>query len=166
MTPLARLVWVGLALGLTACATGEVQVARVDRGPTAQDIFVARSYLAMGRGPNFDEQRFFDDRLDDRIARYLREHPEVQTSVRYSEIRFWRQVGVENTADEVRVLLGEPLQILTERPAIEAVAKQQWSAVEKRVREAWVYPAAWVIYLDDKDTVFAITRPQGGPGSP
>ena len=46
--------------------------------------------------------------MDEKVFKYLREHPELENTSRYSEFRFWRQVTTGSTPGEVKVLLGEP----------------------------------------------------------
>ena len=65
---------------------------RTTRGPNAEEFFIMQSYAVNGRGPNFDEKRVWQDQMDEKVFKYLREHPELENTSRYSEFRFWRQV--------------------------------------------------------------------------
>ena len=84
-----------------ACATPKViSIERTSRGPIAAELNIVRSFAANGREPTFDEKRHFDDRLEERVFKYLREHPELQNEQRYSDFRFWRQVTPGSTKGE------------------------------------------------------------------
>ena len=75
------------ALALAGCATVNPQVVeRVPQGPRAQELFFYRSYLYNNREPSFDERRKWEDVLDDRVSKYLREHvhPAVEEGLRAS----------------------------------------------------------------------------------
>src|SRR5574337_1850731 len=76
MRGLARLGWgIAVVLAAAGCASTEI-VERTSRGPQAEAFLIARSYEINGRGPNFEEKGYWEAQLDDRIAKYLREHPE------------------------------------------------------------------------------------------
>ena len=96
------------ALGAGCATSGQETVGRTGIGPTARELFVARSVMAYGREPSFDETRRWQDRMDDRVSRYLREHPEIEQSDRYSDFSFFRQVTPGSTRGEVQALLDEP----------------------------------------------------------
>jgi len=81
---------------------------RTTRGPNAEEFFIAQSVATNGRPPSFDEKRVWQDQMDEKVFKYLREHPELESTSRYSEFRFWRQVAPGSTPDEVKELLGEP----------------------------------------------------------
>jgi hypothetical protein len=148
----------GLALGLVGCAARMESVERVAQGPKAQEVFIVRSYFANSREPNFDEKRMWEDRIEERVAKYLREHPELQQTTRYSDFRFWRQVAVGSTRDEVRALLEEPDEETIDPALMGALARQHWPALVRRAKEAWVYPPTWVIYFDDQGVVEMVRR--------
>ena len=154
------LVWLAAAAVTGGCASLEV-VERTTRGPQAQEFLIARSYETNGRAPNFEEKKYWDDQIDERIAKYLREHPEIQQTIRFSDFRFWKQVSPGSTPDEVRVLLDEP-QEQTIDPALMAVlAEKHWPEIRPKAQEAWVYPYGWVLYFDDKGVVDMIRRLTG-----
>ena len=98
-----------LAVVTTGCLTSKLdKVEQSSRGPTAEELFVTRSYSINGRAPTFEERRAWESEVEDRVFKYLREHPELQQTTRYSDFRFWWQVTKGNTAAEVRVLLEDP----------------------------------------------------------
>jgi hypothetical protein len=153
----SRLAW--LALGLFGCAAAQLEtVERVAQGPKAQEVFMVRSYFANSREPNFDEKRMWEDRIEERVSKYLREHPELQQATRYSDFRFWRQVAVGATRDEVRALLEEPDEETIDPALMGALARQHWPGLVRRAKEAWVYPPMWVIYFDDQGVVEMVRR--------
>jgi hypothetical protein len=159
--------WAGVILlaGLlgAGCATGgHDTVARTGLGPSAKELFVARSVMAYGRVPNFDETRRWLDRIDDRVNRYLREHPEVELSDRYSDFRFLRQVTPGSTRGEVKTLLEEPDERTVDSALMAVLAGRNWTTLQAKAKEAWVYPGGWVLYFDDQ-AVVEITR-RGPPG--
>lgn len=153
-----------LALGAGGCATpmSSDVPERMGRGPRAEEMFYARVYAASAREPNFDERRQHIDRMDDRVFKYLREHPEIENKIYYSEFRFWRQVAEGNTPEEVRTLIDEPLEQTIDPARMGVLAKQEWAEVQKKAKEAWVYPMGWILYFDDKGVVAMLRRPQSG----
>jgi hypothetical protein len=101
-----------MAAGLLAgaCASAPPVVENTTRGPKAAEMHIVRSFNANGREPGWDEKRQFEDQLEERVFKYLREHPEIESDTRYSSFRFWRQVTIGSTKEEVRILLEEPDQ--------------------------------------------------------
>lgn len=99
--------------------------------------------------------------MDDRVGRYLREHAEMEQATRYSDFRFWRQVVVGSTRDEVRTLLDEPDEQTTDPALMASMAQQHWPTMQANVKEAWVYPPGWVLYFDEGGAVTGITRKVG-----
>ncbi len=157
MRGLGRLLW-GFAVLLAAgCISTEV-VERTTRGPTAQEFMIARSYEVNGRGPNFEEKRYWEDQIDSRIAKYLREHPELQQTLRFSDFRFWKQVTPGSTPEEVKALLEDPAEQTIDPALMATLADRHWSAIQPKAKEAWVYPLGWVLYFDDKGVVEMLRR--------
>jgi hypothetical protein len=158
--------WVGailLAVLGAGCATGgQETVARTGLGPSAKELFVARSVRAYGRAPSFDETRRWQDQMDDRVNRYLREHPEVELSDRYPDFRLYRQVTPGSTRGEVKTLLEEPDERTVDSALMAVLAGRNWMTLQPKAKEAWVYPGGWVLYFDDQ-AVVEITR-RGPPG--
>ena len=155
-----------LAAALAAgCATaGQDAVVRTGVGPSAREVFAMRAVLAYGREPSFDETRRWEDQIDERVQRYLREHPEIEQAERYSDFRLHRHVTPGNTREEVRVLLEAPDERTIDPSLMAVLARDTWPIIQAQVREAWVYPGGWVIYFDDK-AVVDITRRGPPPGS-
>ena len=141
---------VGLLAG--ACASAPPVVENTTRGPMAAEMHLVRSVNANGR----DEKRQFQDQLEERVFKYLREHPEIENDTRYSSFRFWRQVSIGSTKEEVRILLEEPDQRTIDPALMASLSRRHWSQVQGKAKEAWVYPLGWVLYLDDKAVVSMI----------
>ena len=142
------------------CATGSHldKAELTARGPAAEELFTSRSYAVNQRGPTFDERRQWEGRVEDRVFRYLREHPELEQTTRYSEFRFWWQVTAGSTPAEVRVLLEEPQEKTIDPARMAALAERHWAELEGKATEAWVYEPAWVIYFGDGSVVGIVHR--------
>ena len=134
----------------------------IGRGPRAEEMFFARVAQRSDREPSFDEKRQFKDLMDERVYRYLREHPEIEQQARYSEFRFWRQVSEGSTHGEVRALLDEPLEQSIDPARMGAMAKVHWPDIRNKAKEVWLYPLGWLLYFDDKGVVAMLRRPQQG----
>jgi len=134
----------------------------VGRGPRAEEMFFARVAQRSDREPSFDEKRQFKDVMDERVYKYLRDHPEVEQQARYSEFRFWRQVSEGSTPGEVRALLDEPLERSIDPARMGAMAKVHWPDLRNKAKEVWLYPLGWMLYFDDKGVVAMLRRPQQG----
>jgi len=150
----AGLMAAGLLAG--ACAAGQPVVENTTRGPMAAEMHIARSYAANGREPGWDEKRQFEDQLEEKVFKYLREHPEIENDARYSNFRFWRQVSVGSTKEEVRILLDEPDQRTIDPALMASLSRRHWSQVQTKAKEAWLYPLGWVLYMDDTAVVSMI----------
>jgi hypothetical protein len=147
-----------VAAGLiaAACATQQPVIEQTTRGPIAQEIQIARSFAANGRDMGWDEKRHYEEQLEEKVFKYLREHPEFQNETRYSTFRFWRQVSVGSTKEEVKVLLDDPDERTIDPALMASLARRHWSQVQGKAKEAWVYPLGWVLYIDDKAVVSMI----------
>jgi len=147
-----------VAVGLVAasCATSPPIVEQTTRGPIAQEIQIARSFAVNGRDMGWDEKRAYEEQLEERVFKYLREHPELQNETRYSTFRFWRQVSVGSTKEEVKLLLEDPDERTIDPALMASLARRHWSQVQGKAKEAWVYPLGWVLYIDDKVVVSMI----------
>lgn len=152
-----RLRAAAVLLAAAGCVSTDV-VERTTRGPLAQEFLVARSYEVNGRAPNFEEKRYWEDQIDSRISKYLREHPELQQTTRFSDFRFWKQVTPGSTPEEVKVLLEDPSEQTIDPALMAALAERHWSAIRPKAKEAWVYPLGWVLYFDDKGVIEMIRR--------
>src|SRR5262249_4054443 len=133
---------------LAPCSATEPVLERTARGPNAEEFFIQQSYAANGRPPSFDEKRVWQDQMDEKVFKYLREHPELERTSRYSEFRFWRQVAPGSTPGEVKVLLGEPREQTVDPALMAALGEQHWQAVRSTAKEAGVSALAWVVYFD------------------
>ena len=157
---MARSPWivgvVALAFAVGACARPQPIIEQTTRGPIAQEIQIARSFAANGRDMGWDEKRAYDEQLEDKVFKYLRDHPELQNETRYSTFRFWRQVSIGSTKEEVKVLLDDPDERTIDPALMAALARRHWSQVQGKAKEAWVYPLGWVLYIDDKAVVSMI----------
>jgi len=147
-----------LALFATSCLAPPQRLERTSRGPNAEEFFIMQSFAANGRAPNFDEKRVWQDQMDEKVFKYLREHPELESTSRYSEFRFWRQVAPGSTPGEVKVLLGEPREQTVDTALMASLGEQHWVAVRDSAKEAWVYPLGWVVFFDDKGVVDMLRR--------
>ena len=146
----------GLGLAAGACATPQPIIEQTARGPIAQEIQVARSFAANGRDMGWDEKRAYEDQLEEKVFKYLREHQELENEPRYSTFRFWRQVSIGSTKDEVKVLLEDPDARTIDPALMASMSRRHWSQIQRKAKEAWVYPLGWVLYLDDKAVVSMI----------
>jgi hypothetical protein len=147
---------VAAGLFADACATPQPSVEQTTRGPIAQEMQIARSFAANGRDMGWDEKRHYEEQMEEKVFKYLREHPDFQNETRYSTFRFWRQVSVGSTKEEVKVLLDDPDERTIDPALMAALARRHWSQVQGKAKEAWVYPLGWVLYIDDKAVVSMI----------
>ena len=120
-----------------ACATPQPTVEQTTRGPIAQELQIARSFAANGRVMGWDEKRHYEEQLEERVFKYLREHPDFQNETRYSTFRFWRQVSVGSTKDEVKALLDDPDERTIDPALMASLARRHWSQVQTKAKEAW-----------------------------
>src|SRR5262249_60802863 len=90
---------------------------------------------------------------EDKVFKYLREHPEIENDSRYTSFRFWRQVSIGSTKEEVRILLDEPDQRTIDPALMASLSRRHWSQVQTKAKEAWVYPLGWGLYMDDTAVV-------------
>jgi hypothetical protein len=146
------------ALGAAGCAARLDTAELTARGPAAEELLVGRSLAVNRRAPTFDEKRQWEGQVEDRVFRYLREHPELEQTARYSEFRFWWQVTAGSTPGEVRVLLEEPQERTIDPARMAALAERHWGGLQGKAVEAWVYEPAWVIYFDDTVVVGMVHR--------
>ena len=147
---------VATAFLVGACATPTPVIEQTTRGPIAQEVQIARSFAANGRDMGWDEKRHYEEELEENVFKYLREHPELQNENRYSTFRFWRQVSIGSTKEEVKVLLNDPEERTIDPALMASLARRHWSQVQGKAKEAWIYPLGWVLYIDDKAVVSMI----------
>jgi hypothetical protein len=144
--PRARLV---VLLWLAGCATalGPTIDQRTTQGPTAAEFWTVRVMEQTGRTPSFEEKRYFDEELDDRISRYLRDHEEAANSLTLMSFRALKQVTVGMDSGQVEILLGPPLATTRDPQQMQNLARHHWPAIRGKADEAWSYPRGWVIYF-------------------
>ena len=149
--PLRRVL---LAALMAAACAGKLDVVELTpKGPSAEELNLVRSYAINGRAPSFAEKRRWESEVEERVYAYLREHPELEQTSRYSDFRFWWQVTTGSTPAEVRVLLEEPAEQTIDPARMAALAERQWTEIQVKAKEAWFYPPAWIIYFDDTSVV-------------
>ena len=151
----------GLLLAVVAAGCLSTHLDTVEmtgRGPTAEELFTVRSYAANNRSPSFEEKRQWEGEVEERVYKYLREHPEIQQSSRYSDFRFWWQVTNGSTYDEVLILLSDPHEQTSDPARMAVLAERHWEQLRPRAKEAWVYEPAWVLYFDDQAVTGIVHR--------
>ncbi len=148
------LVLVSAVIVLAACSTVRPPLQqRTTQGPTAEEMWLLKVVLANGRQPNFEERRYWEDDIDERIARYLRTNPEAASSLDVSTFRFFRRAAVGQTKDQIKILLGTPLATTTDPAEMEKAARKFWPDIKDRVQEAWAYPLGWHVYFANAKVV-------------
>ncbi|HXJ79281.1 MAG TPA: hypothetical protein VMS64_11430 [Candidatus Methylomirabilis sp.] len=147
------------ALMAAGCATSKLDTVELtSKGPTAEELYTQRSQTINGRAPTFDERRRWEAEIEERVWGYLRQHPELEQTNRYSDFRFWWQVTTGSTPAEVRVLLLEPTEQTIDPARMAALAEGQWGEIEPKAKEAWFYQPAWILYFDDSSVVGIVHR--------
>jgi hypothetical protein len=143
---------------VAGCAAHTPIEQRTTQGPSAYQLWSLRMATHLGREPNFDERRHFDDELETRITRYLNEHPEDANALNVSTFRFARRVSVGMSGEQVAILLGTPLGRTTDPGELQKRARKFWPDIKDRAREGWAYPLGWTVYFDDEQRVVDITQ--------
>lgn len=144
----------GVLLGGCALFTLE---RRTTEGPTAEEIWTARFRGSNNRSPGFEERQSFQDQLDARVREYLARNFQAASSLRVGHLRFWRQVSLGMTKEEVTLLLGAPQEVTGVPARMEGLAGKFWPEVKGRAKEAWMYPVGWTLYFDG-DALADITQ--------
>jgi hypothetical protein len=151
---------VGLVLLLlvAGCATFVPTIdQRTSQGPTATEFWTVRMMQQTGRAPSFEEKRHFDEEMDDRIGRYLRDHQDAANSLTVMSFRSLKQVTVGMETGQVEILLGAPLTTTRDAAQMQNLARHHWSEIRGKADEAWSYPYGWVVYFS-KSKVVDITQ--------
>jgi hypothetical protein len=146
----ARALLIVAVLGmLSACALTrrEPLEQRTTQGPKAEEFWSATVMLQNRREPNFEERRAWEVQTDDRIAQYLRQHPEAANDVNVSTFRFLKQVAVGMDKEQVQILLGPPAGMTTSASEMETAARGYWPMIKERATEAWSYSFGWTLYF-------------------
>ena len=137
---------------LAGCATVLPPIdQRTTQGPTAEEFWTVRVMQQTGRRPSFEEKRHFEEEMDERIGRYLREHEEAANSLTVMSFRSLRQVTVGMDKAQVEILLGPPLTTTRDAAQMQSLARHHWSEIRDRAKpdEAWTYPFGWVVYFSN-----------------
>jgi hypothetical protein len=134
---------------------------RTTQGPTAAEFWTARVMLQTGRAPSFEEKRHFENEMDERIGRYLREHEDAASSTTVMSFRSLRQVTVGMDKAQVEILLGPPLTTTRDPAQMQSFARHHWPEIRDKTKpdEAWSYPFGWVVYFS-RSRVADITQYQ------
>jgi hypothetical protein len=149
-----------LVVLLAGCATVFPPIdQRTTQGPTAAELWTVRVMQQTGRAPSFEEKRHFEDEMDERISRYLREHEEAASALTLMSFRSLRQVTVGMDKAQVEILLGAPVTTTVDAAQMRNFARHHWPEIRDKARpdEAWSYPFGWVVYFA-KSRVVDITQ--------
>ena len=122
---------------------------RTTQGPTAAELWTARVMQQTGRAPTFEEKRHFEDEMDERIGRYLRENQDAANATTVMSFRSLRQVTVGMDNAQVEILLGPPLTTTRDPAQMQSFARHHWPEIRDKTKpdEAWSYPFGWVVYF-------------------
>jgi hypothetical protein len=128
---------------------------RTSQGPTASEFWTVRVMQQTGRSPSFEEKRHFEEELDERIGRYLREHEAAASSLTIMSFRSLRQVTVGMDKAQVEILLGAPLTTTRDAAQMQNFARHHWPDIRDKTKpdEAWSYPFGWVVYFSNSRVV-------------
>jgi hypothetical protein len=147
-----------LLLLLAGCSTFYPTIdQRTSQGPTAVEFWTVRTMEQTGRAPSFEEKRHFDDEIDDRIGRYLREHDDAASSLTVMSFRSLKQVTVGMDKGQVEILLGPPTTTTQDAAQMQNYARRHWPELRGKADEAWSYPYGWVVYFS-KSRVVDLTQ--------
>src|SRR3954452_14730883 len=139
-----------VVLLLTGCAfiakQREIEQ-RTTQGPTALQMLNLRVLSESGREPTFEERRRWDEDIEQRIAGYLREHPDKANALDVSTFRFLRQSAVGQDKDQILILLGPPLAVSADQGHMEQIARRYWPVIQGNATEVWVYPLGWSLFF-------------------
>ena len=139
---------------------------RTTQGPTADEFWLTKMLATNGRYPTFEEKRHFEDDLDARIAKYLREHEDAASDpLTVPAFRTLHQVTAGMQKGQVEVLLGPPFTTSDDAQQMANWARRHWSEIRGRADEAWGYPYGWIFYFN-KGKLVDITQYLPGGSSP
>ena len=139
-------VFVAVAAGGCAARRGPVEQ-RSTQGPTSTQMLNFRVLKESGREPTFEERRQWDGVVEEKIAAYLRAHPEKASALDVSTFRYLRQVTVGMDKEQVLILLGAPLSVSGDQAQMEKVARRYWADIKGNATEVWVYPLGWNMFF-------------------
>ena len=145
----AALVLLAVVL-LAGCAvTTHTINQRTSQGPTADEFWTTKVIAANGRAPTFEEKRHFQDDLEARMAKYLREHEAAASDpLTMQAFRFLHQVTVGMDKGQVEILLGPAFTTSDDAQQMANWARRHWPDIRGRADEAWGYPYGWIFYFD------------------
>lgn len=150
MLAAVRLRSVPLALimfAVAACAMRQPVEQRTTQGPTARQMYNLRIMGENGREPTFEERRVWDQEIEERIAAYLRAHPDKASALDVSTFRFLRQAAVGMDKEQILILLGPPVSVSGDQAQMEALARRFWPQIQGNATEVWVYPLGWNLFF-------------------
>jgi len=156
---LTALALIAVLVLMTGCSVPlETKDQRTTQGPTADEFWMTKMLASNGRYPTFEEKRHFQDELDARISKYLREHEESAsdplTAPAFTNLH---QVTAGMQKGQVEVLLGPPFSTSADAQQMANWARRHWPEIRGRADEAWGYPFGWIFYFN-KGKVVEITQ--------
>jgi hypothetical protein len=156
-----------LLLAVAGCRTFYPDIdQRTPQGPAAVELWTVRMMQQTGREPSFEEKRLFQNDLDDRIGRYLRENEEAANSTTLMSFRGLKQVTVGMDKAQVEILLGPPVTTTRDAAQMQSLARRHWPDIRGKSDEAWTYPYGWVIYFSNSRVVDITQYLPGSLASP
>ena len=152
---------------VTGCALpSQTKDQRTTQGPTADEFWLTKMLSVNGRYPTFEEKRHFEDDLDAKISKYLREHEDAASDpLTVPAFRNLHQVTAGMQKGRVEVLLGPPFTTSEDPQQMANWARRHWPEIRGRADEAWGYPYGWIFYFS-KGKLVDITQYLPGGTSP
>jgi len=99
-------------------------------GPDRRSVLDDPDHRANGRQPTFEERRHFQDDLETRISKYLREHEERRSNpLTLQAFRNLHQVAAGMDKGQVEVLLGPPLTTSDDAQQMANWARRHWQGI-------------------------------------
>jgi len=137
-----------LVLGTGCAGLSQTIDERTSQGPTADEFWMTKMLSTNGRYPTFEEKRHFQDDLDARISKYLREHQDAASDpLTVPAFRNLHQVTAGMQKGQVEVLLGTPFTTSDDAQQMANWARRHWPEIRGRADEAWGYPFGWIFYF-------------------
>jgi hypothetical protein len=146
--PMLLAIGVFVAVAAGGCAARREPVEqRSTQGPTSTQMLNFRVLKESGREPTFEERRQWDGVVEEKIAAYLRAHPEKASALDVSTFRYLRQVTVGMDKEQVLILLGAPEAVSGDQAQMEKIARGYWRDIKGNATEVWVYPLGWNMFF-------------------
>jgi hypothetical protein len=143
------LVLAAVVLGTGCAGLTQTVDERTSQGPTADEFWMTKMLSSNGRYPTFEEKRHFQDDLDARISKYLREHEDAASDpLTVQAFRNLHQVTAGMQKGQVEVLLGTPFTTSDDAQQMANWARRHWPEIRGRADEAWGYPFGWIFYFN------------------